>query len=309
MANTAQSTDEFRFRAEEAAEFGIPLPLIPAIRVHDVDDDGRRLGVIRYGTGTPDVVFLHGAALNAHTWDATAASLAAPAIAVDLPGHDDSEWRDDADYRPESVSAALAPVVDRLSGRHILVGQSLGGLAAALLAAHDSATTGLLLVDITPDVSKEAASPVATFLAGPHDFATRDEIVDGARAAGIGVSRESVARGVALNTRRRDDGRVVFSHHLAHLGGLQPSLTSDRTRLWNALESLSVPVWLVRAQRGFVDDALTQAFSAHLPDSRVIEIDTGHNVQEDDPVALARIVAEMSGTCNTRITTERTTLE
>lgn len=295
MADRVNSTDEFRFREEEAAEFGIPLPLVPALRTSDVDDDGRKIGAIRYGTGAPDVVFLHGAALNAHTWDATAASLDMSALAVDLPGHGDSAWRDDADYRPETLAATLAPVIDRAGGRHILVGQSLGGLTAALVAAEDPATTGLLLVDITPDASMGAASQIDAFLAGPRDFASRDEIVGGARAAGIGVSRESVARGVALNTRRRDDGRVEFSHHLAHLGGLRPSLTSDRERVWSALQNLTVPIWLVRAQRGFLNDESTEAFAARLPRARVIEIDTGHNVQEDDPVGLGRIIAEFIG--------------
>ncbi|WP_166981210.1 alpha/beta fold hydrolase [Paramicrobacterium fandaimingii] len=300
MAVTDHSSDEFRFRVEEAAEFGIPLPLLPAMRTNDVDDDGRRLGIIRYGTGDPEVIFLHGAGLNAHTWDATAASLNAPAAAVDLPGHGASEWRDDADYRPETIAAALAPVIDRIDGRHIFVGQSLGGLAAALVSAQDSATKGLLLVDITPDVSTGDAAQIAAFLAQSRDFASRDEIVDGARAAGIGVSRDSVARGVALNTREQDDGRVVFAHHLAHLGGLQPSLTSDRERLWNALENLTVPTWLVRARRGIVTEELARGFAARLPRSRVIEIDTGHNVQEDDPVALARIVAELLRSSDTR---------
>lgn len=298
MADDVGNTDEFRFRTEEAAEFGIALPFLPAKRTNDVDDDGRRLGIIRYGTVDPEVAFLHGAGLNAHTWDATAAALDAPAIAFDLPGHGSSEWRDDADYRPETIATALAPALDRAGGRHVLVGHSLGGLVAALIAADDSATKGLLLVDITPDVSMGDAAQVADFLAAARDFASRDEIVDGARASGIGVSRESVARGVALNTRERDDGRVEFTHHLAHLGGLQPSLNSPREGLWNALENLAVPTWLVRARRGFLNDELSQSFAARLPHSRVIEIDTGHNVQEDDPVALAGIVTEFLHSCD-----------
>ncbi|PFG30899.1 alpha/beta fold hydrolase [Paramicrobacterium agarici] len=293
MNRVDDADDEFRFREEEAVEFGIPLPLQAAARASTNDAEHRRVSFIRYGDGRPVVTFLHGAALNAHTWDATAAALGTPAVALDLPGHGCSEWRDDADYRPETLAASLSSVIRGFAGPRLLVGQSLGGLTSALIAAEDPATAGLILVDITPGVSADETSPVAAFLAGPTDFARRDDVVEAARSAGIGVSRESVARGVALNTCVRDDGRVVFTHHLGNLSGMSPSLRWDPERLWRVLGDVAVPVWLVRARRGLVSDERVREFTGRLPRAHVIELDTGHNVQEDDPVALARVITDV----------------
>lgn len=291
---TASADDEFRFRTEEAREFGIPEPL-PAIERDTLRDrDGRAVSFLLHGTGAPAVTLLHGAALNAHTWDATAAALERTSIAIDLPGHGSSEWRIDADYRPLSIATAVWSVLEQTGATcQPIVGHSLGGLAAIALAArHPGAVTGLVLVDITPDVGTEQASPIESFLSGPQDFASRDEIVDYARSFGIGVSREAVARGVALNTRVRDDGRVVFTHHLADLRGTLPRLEGDREVLWRMLEALDVPVLLVRAASGFVSDEMARALLERVARARVATIETGHNVQEDDPVGLARLITQ-----------------
>ena len=37
--------------------------------------------------------------------------LGEPALAVDLPGHGHSGWREDGDYSPQNNAAALAPVL------------------------------------------------------------------------------------------------------------------------------------------------------------------------------------------------------
>ena len=59
----------------------------------------------------PRIVFLHGGGQNAHTWDTVIVGLGEPALAVDLPGHGHSAWREDGDYSPQNNAAALAPVL------------------------------------------------------------------------------------------------------------------------------------------------------------------------------------------------------
>lgn len=286
---TTAHDDEFRFLADEAVEFGIAAA-IPAVRRDALADrEDRSLSFIQYGTGSPVVTFLHGAALNAHTWDATALALGRPALAIDLPGHGRSDWREDADYRPESVAASVASVIGQLGADcQLLVGQSLGGLAAALIAAtNPGAVCGLVIVDITPGLRQGDAALIESFLSGPSDFASRDEIVDYARSFGIGISRESVARGVELNTRVRDDGRVVFRHHLGNLGADRPQLGNDYSAVWESLESLAVPVLLVRSTRGFLTDDLVDEFIRRVPRATSVTLDAGHNAQEDAPLELA----------------------
>ena len=65
------------------------------------------------GRHAPRIIFLHGGGQNAHTWDTVIVGLGEPALAVDLPGHGHSGWREDGDYSPQNNAAALAPVLQR----------------------------------------------------------------------------------------------------------------------------------------------------------------------------------------------------
>ncbi len=58
------------------------------------------LSALRWGTAEPELVFLHGGAQNAHTWDTVALALNRPLLAIDLPGHGHSDWRSDHSYFP-----------------------------------------------------------------------------------------------------------------------------------------------------------------------------------------------------------------
>ena len=54
-------------------------------------EPGRRLSALVWGDGDPELVFLHGGAQNAHTWDTVALALDRPLVAIDLPGHGHSD--------------------------------------------------------------------------------------------------------------------------------------------------------------------------------------------------------------------------
>ncbi len=54
-------------------------------------EPGRRLSALVWGDGEPELVFLHGGAQNAHTWDTVALALGRPLVALDLPGHGHSD--------------------------------------------------------------------------------------------------------------------------------------------------------------------------------------------------------------------------
>jgi pimeloyl-ACP methyl ester carboxylesterase len=287
--------DEFQHVREEAAELGVDGPL-PDVERIAVDSAGGRISALRWGT-RPGTTFLHGAALNAHTWDGTVLALGRPALAVDLPGHGDSAWREDFDYRPPTIAAAVATLLDEVGGGvpQVVVGQSLGGLAAVeLAAARPDLVCSLVIVDASPGLRVGDARQVSEFLAGPQEFASRDEIVDRAVAAGIGSDRRRLERGVALNTRVRDDGVVVWKHHLAYppedLSGL-PDITTS----WAGLTGTDVPVLLVRATHGFLPDDVVAGFRERVPRATVVELPTGHNVQEQDPAGLAAAIAAFVG--------------
>lgn len=285
------SSDEFQHLSEEAAELGARGP-VPEVERVAADVPGGRVSALRWGS-RPATTLLHGAALNAHTWDGTLLVLGRDALAVDLPGHGDSAWRDDFDYRPATNAAAVAGLLDAVGGGapQLVIGQSLGGLTAVVLAAErPELVRALVLVDVTPGLRIGDAAQVAEFLAGPQVFASRDEIVEAAIAAGIGSDRRRLARGVALNTRVRDDGSVVWSHHLAYPPRDAPALPDVATP-WAGLTGTELPVLLVRARHGYLPDDVVAEFRDRVPRATVVELDTGHNVQEQDPAGLAAAIA------------------
>jgi len=291
MSSTIDSTepDEIALIDDEAAALDITGRRLP---VHRTQEAEHGVSALVWGEH-PDAVFLHGGGLNAHTWDATLLALHIAAVALDLPGHGHSAWRDDADYRSTINARTIGPVVaDILGGRRVpVVGQSLGGSTGIALAAdRPDLVSALVLVDVSPGLRPGDAAQVRDFLAGPVDFASRDEIVERALAAGIGSDGAALARGVALNTRVRDDGRVVFRHHLAGRPQNAVDTTAEFASLWQPLEALDVPVLLVRGRTGFLSDDVVAEFRDRLPRAQVIEVDTGHNVQEQRPLELAEIL-------------------
>lgn len=282
---TTQPDDEFALLAEEAAEHGITHD--PTFAVCRTAIAGApAISALAWGADAPQFTFLHGVGLNAHTWDTTIMELRADAIAVDLPGHGDSAWFDDADYSPASLARALAAtsVADH---RTVLVGHSLGGLAAIALAdLLPQAFSRLVVIDISPGLVLSENNVVREFLAGPRSFATRDAIVERALAFGFGPSRRAVERGVHHNTRRNPDGTYSFKHHIAHLD--QPRATGATfAAIWEPAARLEVPVLLVRGERGFLSDDLVNEFLDRVPSSSVVSLPCGHNVQEEIPRALA----------------------
>ena len=287
--------EEFSFLSDQAAALGVPVPR--AARVDVALADGAAISAVSLGDAAPRVVLLHGAGLNAHTWDATALSLGEPTLAIDLPGHGDSSWRDDADYSPRTNAAAVVPMIEaHAQAPVVLVGQSLGGLtAAAIAAARPDVVSHLVLVDITPEIAQAGPAQLRAFYER-LEFASRDELLDYALSFGLGGEREQARRGVHLNSRVREDGVVEWKHHFARLAGqaLAPDASGTRTidpsTGWADIEGTTAPLTLVRGTEGFVDDAAAEIFRSHAPQARVLTLTAPHNVQEVAPRELADII-------------------
>jgi pimeloyl-ACP methyl ester carboxylesterase len=285
---------EFDFLASDAVMVGATG--VPDVRRVELTDD---VSALAWGAGPAHVVLAHGAALNAHTWDSTLLAWGDRGfLALDLPGHGDSTWREDGDYAPERIAPAVADALTAaldtglLAPDFGLVGQSLGGLVGLELLRAGRAEFGrLVLVDVLP-LKPEAATMVASFLDGPTSFASREEIVERAKAFGLGGA--SVERGVFLNTRIAPDGRVVWKHHLGALGprALQ-HLTTEH--LWDVIETSGTPIDLVAATLSLVDAAAWDRFTALRPDATAVRLPGSHNLQEDNPGELAATLRTILG--------------
>ena len=296
----ATETSEFSYLPQQAQALNVPLPVVERVTLRLAD--GRELSALRFGEEPPVVTLLHGAGLNAHTWDTTALLLQLPVLVIDLAGHGDSSWREDLDYSARTLAADVVDALEHWAAEpQVLVGQSLGGLtAAAVASARPDLVRELITVDITPGIDSSAGpSVLREFYAGPTDFASRDELVDRAMSFGLGGSRADTERGVFFNSRIRPDGRVEWKHHFAHLAAQltaeastpgAPAAPILHASGWDDLTGVRAPITLVRATSGFVSEADGDELLRRVPTARVIAMDASHNVQETAPGELADLI-------------------
>jgi pimeloyl-ACP methyl ester carboxylesterase len=294
-----EHSNEFSFLSGQAQLLDAEVPSV--YRTEANLADGRKLSGLRFGDSPPKITLVHGAGLNAHTWDNTVLALGEPVLALDLPGHGDSDWRADGDYRAQTLAPDVATAISALTDSpQLLVGHSLGGLTATMLAAkHPELIRGLVLVDIAPGIDLNAGPSELREFFKIVDFDNREAMVDRAQAFGFGGNRADTERGVFHNSRIREDGRAEWKHHFAHLASAAlgtgvEAATSPLSRdeeLWQALESITAPILLIRGTRGYVTEDAAAEFTRRLPHARRIDVDAGHNVQENDPVTLARLIA------------------
>jgi pimeloyl-ACP methyl ester carboxylesterase len=142
-----------------------------------LDRDGVRLPGFSQGSGTPAVVLLHGLAGYGGEWAQTAGGLSRRhrVVAFDARGHGAGERSPD-DVSRAAHSADAAFVIEALKlGPSIVVGQSMGGITALLLAAaRPDLVEALIMVEASPMAPDEAGiERVADWLASwPVPFAS-----------------------------------------------------------------------------------------------------------------------------------------
>jgi pimeloyl-ACP methyl ester carboxylesterase len=176
---------------------------------------GVRLAADKWGDiGSPTVLLLHGAGQTRHSWRTTGSTLAAEGwrvIAIDLRGHGDSERSPAGDYRLDDFAADVAAVSRALPTPPVLVGASLGGLAAlAAVARAGVQAPALVLVDISVEVEQKGSDRIPRFMtAHTNGFGS---LAAAAAIAAFDPLRTPPANlnGLRKNLRRRPDGRWVW---------------------------------------------------------------------------------------------------
>jgi len=286
--------DEFSFFVENVTEYSLAVPLPPQVeRVEVVLEDSRRVSALKWGMGTPRLVFVHGSAQNAHTWDTVCLALGEPALAVDLPGHGHSSWRDDGDYSPRSLAFDIATIVERFAPRAELVcGMSLGGLTTLALAyQRPDLVSRLMMVDITPGVTPEKSKSITDFVNGPQSFASFDELLARTKQHNPTRSESSLRRGILHNARQLDDLTWEWRYDRRSHPRREPG-SSVAAGMWEMIERLPCPLALVRGGASpVVDDADVAELQRRRPDSTVHVVDgAGHSVQGDRPRELAGLI-------------------
>lgn len=244
----------------------------------------------------PKVLLLHGGGQTRHAWGNAARALAAQgwrAVALDLPGHGDSAWSAEGDYRLDTLAASLCEVWRELGAPLAVVGASLGGLASMAAVGRAGAPTiaALVLVDVLPRMQAAGVARIVNFMqAHPDGFATLAEAAQHI-AAYRGRPVDARVEGLKKNLRLDPKGRWVWHWDARLLSGDNHSL--DAAMLERALRGLDAPILLLRGQRSdVISEAAARELVQSVPRARFVDLEgAGHMVAGDANDAFASSVA------------------
>lgn len=240
--------------------------------------------------GLPPIVFLHGGALTAHTWDLCCLVLREEfhCLALDQRGHGESEWAPDGNYSLASQREDIRGFVEALAlEKPILVGQSLGAInALAFATEYPESLTALVMIDAGPTTRRAGTSRIREFVNGAAEAASLDAIIDRALAFNPRRDRQILRLTLLHNLRPLPDGRWVWKYDRRRFEGLdQEEHQKARRGLAERLDRVACPTLVVRGAESDVfheEDAIELA--GRLPQGRRVTIaDAGHTVQGDNP--------------------------
>jgi peroxiredoxin len=269
--------------------------------------DGIRIAADRLGDPhAPAVVFLHGGGQTRRSWGRAAAAVATrgwQAITIDLRGHGESDWSEDGDYRVTSFANDVLEVIRQLPPRPVLVGASLGGFTAMLLAGELSpATVGaVVLVDIVPNMDPSGATRIHEFMVDRvvSGFDSLDEVADMIQEYNPHRRRPTDLDGLRTNLRLRD-GRWYWHWDPKFIDGtsaLPPIEVTEIDRLHAAVDTIlrnGVPMLLVRGQMSdLVTKERADEFLSRFPQIDFVDVGgAGHMVAGDRNDVFAEAVVE-----------------
>jgi pimeloyl-ACP methyl ester carboxylesterase len=254
--------------------------------------------------GDPDarpVLLLHGAGQTRHSWRNTGSALAAAgwhAIALDLRGHGDSERSPVGHYRLGDFADDVVAVSRTLPTPPVLVGASLGGLAALLAVARSGdQVPALVLVDISVHVEHEGSGRIIRFMNAHADGFPSLEAASAA-IADFNPQRPPTTNlnGLRKNLRRRPDGRWAWHWDPRIMDGGPNSIAwlvrdpgtgaptlAHHMEVRRAAPSITGPTLLIRGLRSeLVSEQSVRALREVIPHATCIDVaDAGHMIVSD----------------------------
>jgi esterase len=265
---------------------------------HEVQVGRLRLHYLDWGNkDRPPILFLHGGALTAHTWDLVCLALRDDyhCLALDQRGHGDSDWAHDEDY---SIGAQLEDTkgfVDKLGlDKFILVGMSLGAInSLAFAVAHPERLSHLVIIDAGPEMRRPGSSRIRDFVNEVQETVTVEAIIEKALKFNPRRDPNILRRSLMHNLRQQPDGTWRWKYDTRRFKAMgQTSHRDDRAKLADGLVRILCPTLVVRGGDSDVfheEDGIRLA--QRLPDGKFVTVpDAGHTVQGDNPKGL---VAEL----------------
>lgn len=263
-------------------------------RIYDGPDDAG---------DAPPILCLPGLARNARDFEALAPQLAArrKTIAVDFRGRGDSAFaKDPMTYVPLTYVQDVVALLDDMGiGRFAVVGTSLGGLVAMLIAASlPGRLVGALLNDVGPELESAGLARIRDYIgAGGSQPTWMHAARAFAELNGAIYPDYRIHDWLRLTKRTHrltPEGRIVTDYDKQIAAPLRLASDAPEFDLWPAYRALdAMPVLILR---GALSDILTRSaaekMAASLPNARFVEIaGVGHAPTLDEPEARAAIDA------------------
>jgi len=268
---------------------------------HEIARPGMRIHYLDWGTqGRRPVVFLHGAALNAHTWDVVCLALRKDfhCYAVDQRGHGESAWAEDGDYSGEAHRGDIEAFVDRLGlDQFVLVGHSMGGFNAFNYAFHHShRLAALVLVDAGPSILVKGAKRIADFVNQTAELDSLEEVMQKAIEFNPRRDPRLLRRSLLHNFRQSPNGKWTRKTDLRMWHG-HNSREKERELLkerFRQAARINCPTLVVQ---GSMSDVFTvedaEKLAAQFRDGHFAQVgEAGHTVQGDNPRALSEALQQ-----------------
>jgi esterase len=264
----------------------------------DVAVGDMRLHYLDWGSrGKPPILFLHGGALTAHTWDLCCLALREDfhCLALDQRGHGDSGWAVDGDYSIAAQLADLRGFVDRMGlDRFVLAGMSMGAINALAYAVnHSDRLSHLVIIDAGPEMRRPGSSRIRDFVNDVAEAVSLEAIIERALEFNPRRDPQILRRSLMHNLRRQEDGSWRWKYDRSRFQRMdQTAHRAERARLVDGLAQIACPTLVVRGGESDVfhaEDA--ERLAARLPNARWVTVPhAGHTVQGDNPKGL---VAEL----------------
>ena len=298
MTLSAEEYHEHLTATSVRAGFSFDEVVLPSERI--VDIGGLRFRYLDWGNdGLRPILFLHGGALTAHTWDLCCLALRDEfhCLALDQRGHGDTDWAPDADYSIAAQREDVRGFVDKLGlDRFILAGMSMGAINALAFAIHHpEKLSHLVIIDAGPEIRRPGSRRIRDFVNGGANPESLDEII--ARALAFNPRRDPkiLRRSLMHNLRQQTDGNWVWKYDRKRFQQMdRDAHTAERRALADGLAKVTVPTLVVRGAESDVfhkEDA--ERLAQRLPDGRYVTSPrAGHTVQGDNPKDLAGALRE-----------------
>jgi pimeloyl-ACP methyl ester carboxylesterase len=280
------------------AGFSFEEVVLPSEKV--VRISGLRFRYLDWGNeDLQPILFLHGGALTAHTWDLCCLALRDEfhCMALDQRGHGDSDWAPDADYSIATQREDVRGFVDALGlDRFVLAGMSMGAINALAFAIHyPRKLSHLVLIDAGPEVRRPGSRRIRDFLNGGADPETLDEIIERALAFNPRRDPKVLRRSLMHNLRQQTDGTWVWKYDRRRFQQMdREAHAAERRGLADGLAKVTCSTLVVRgAESDVFHDEDAERLAHRLPNGRWVKIPrAGHTVQGDNPKGLAAALRE-----------------